>query len=58
MCNAAERSFSTSPDHPPDFGTEVEGGEGVKQDDRVILTSPVGLEAGSKVQIGATGTAS
>jgi RND family efflux transporter MFP subunit len=34
-----------------DLGTEVEVSEGVKQGDQVVLTPPVDLEDGSKVQI-------
>jgi RND family efflux transporter MFP subunit len=37
-----------------DLGTEVEVSDGVKQGDQVILTPPVDLEDGSKVQIRAT----
>jgi RND family efflux transporter MFP subunit len=37
-----------------DFGTEVEVSDGVKQGDRVILTPPVDLEDGGKVQIRVT----
>jgi hypothetical protein len=33
-----------------DLGTEVEISEGVKQGDHVVLTPPVDLEDGSKVQ--------
>jgi hypothetical protein len=40
-----------------DLGTEVEVSEGVKQGDNVVLTPPVDLEDGSKVQIRATTTA-
>jgi RND family efflux transporter MFP subunit len=40
-----------------DYGTEVEVSEGVKQGDNVVLTPPVDLEDGSKVQIRATPTA-
>jgi hypothetical protein len=40
-----------------DLGTEVEVSEGVKQGDNVVLTPPVDLEDGSKVQIRATKTA-
>ena len=40
-----------------DLGTEVEVSEGVKQGDPVVLTPPVDLEDGSKVQIRATSTA-
>jgi RND family efflux transporter MFP subunit len=41
-----------------DLGTEVEVSDGVKQGDRVILTPPVDLEDGGKVQIRATAAAS
>jgi hypothetical protein len=37
-----------------DLGTEVEVSDGVKQGDQVVLTPPVDLEDGSKVQIRAT----
>jgi RND family efflux transporter MFP subunit len=40
-----------------DLGTEVEVSEGVKPGDQVVLTPPVDLEDGSKVQIRATPTA-
>jgi hypothetical protein len=40
-----------------DLGTEVEVSNGVKQGDQVVLTPPVDLEDGSKVQIRATPTA-
>src|SRR6516164_649207 len=40
-----------------DLGTEVEVSDGVKQGDQVILTPPVDLEDGGKVQIRATSTA-
>src|SRR5271167_4169977 len=40
-----------------DLGTEVEVSDGVKQGDRVILTPPVDLEDGGKVQVRATPTA-
>jgi RND family efflux transporter MFP subunit len=40
-----------------DLGTEVEVSDGVKPGDQVILTPPVDLEDGSKVQIRATPTA-
>jgi RND family efflux transporter MFP subunit len=40
-----------------DLGTEVEISDGVKQGDQVVLTPPVDLEDGSKVQIRATSTA-
>ena len=36
------------------LGTEVEVSDGVKQGDQVVLTPPVDLEDGSKVQIRAT----
>src|SRR5271166_5841820 len=39
-----------------DLGTEVEVSNGVKEGDRLILTPPVDLEDGSKVQIRATPT--
>src|SRR5271167_998214 len=39
-----------------DLGTEVEVSAGVKQGDQVVLTPPVDLEDGSKVQIRATPT--
>jgi RND family efflux transporter MFP subunit len=39
-----------------DLGTEVEVSEGVKQGDRVVLTPPVDLEDGGKVQIRGTPT--
>ena len=41
-----------------DLGTEVEVSDGVKQGDQVVITPPVDLEDGSKVQIRATTTAS
>ena len=34
-----------------DLGTEVEVSDGVKQGDRVVLSPPVDLEDGGKVQI-------
>src|SRR5712664_4222092 len=37
-----------------DLGTEVEVSDGVKQGDKVVLTPPVDLEDGSKVQVRAT----
>ena len=40
-----------------DLGTEVEVSDGVKQGDQVVLTPPVDLEDGGKVQIRATSTA-
>jgi RND family efflux transporter MFP subunit len=40
-----------------DLGTEVEVSDGVKQGDQVVLTPPVDLEDGAKVQIRATSTA-
>src|SRR5271155_10292 len=40
-----------------DLGTEVEVSNGVKEGDRVILTPPVDLEDGGKVQIRATAPA-
>jgi hypothetical protein len=40
-----------------ELGTEVEVSEGVKQGDEAVLTPPVDLEDGSKVQIRATSTA-
>jgi hypothetical protein len=40
-----------------DLGTEVEVSDGVKQGDQVVLTPPVDLEDGSKVQARATSTA-
>jgi RND family efflux transporter MFP subunit len=40
-----------------DFGTEVEVSDGVKEGDQVVLTPPVNLEDGSKVQIRSTPTA-
>jgi RND family efflux transporter MFP subunit len=40
-----------------DLGTEVEVSQGVKQGDQVVLTPPVDLEDGSKVQVRATATA-
>jgi hypothetical protein len=40
-----------------DLGAEVEISDGVKQGDQVVLTPPVDLEDGSKVQIRATSTA-
>jgi RND family efflux transporter MFP subunit len=40
-----------------DLGTEVEISDGVKQGEPVVLTPPVDLEDGSKVQIRATPTA-
>jgi RND family efflux transporter MFP subunit len=39
-----------------DLGTEVEVSDGVKQGDQVVLTPPVDLEDGSKVQIRTTPT--
>jgi RND family efflux transporter MFP subunit len=40
-----------------DLGTEVEVSEGVKQGDQVVLSPPVDLDDGSKVQVRATSTA-
>jgi hypothetical protein len=40
-----------------DLGTEVEVSDGVKQGDEVVLTPPVDLDDGSKVQVRATPTA-
>jgi hypothetical protein len=40
-----------------DLGTEVEVSDGVKQSDQVVLTPPVDLEDGGKVQVRATPTA-
>ena len=40
-----------------DLGIEVEISDGVKQGDQVVLTPPVDLEDGSKVQIRTTPTA-
>jgi len=40
-----------------DLGTEVEISDGVKQGDQVVLTPPVDLEEGGKVQVRATATA-
>ena len=40
-----------------DFGTEVEVSDGVREGDQVVLTPPVNLEDGSKVQIRSTPTA-
>jgi len=40
-----------------DFGTEVEVSDGVKQSDQLVLSPPVDLDDGSKVQIRATSTA-
>jgi hypothetical protein len=40
-----------------DLGTEVEVSDGVKPGDQVVLTPPVNLEDGSKVQVRATPTA-
>src|SRR5207244_7777736 len=37
-----------------DLGTEVEVSDGVKQGDQIVLTPPVDLEDGSKVQVRAT----
>ena len=34
-----------------DLGTEVEVSDGVKQSDQVVLSPPVDLEDGSKVQV-------
>jgi hypothetical protein len=39
------------------LGTEVEISDGVKQGDKVVLTPPVDLEDGGKVQIRTTPTA-
>ena len=41
-----------------DLGTEVEVSDGVKQGDQVVVTPPVDLEDGSKVQIRSTPAAS
>ena len=41
-----------------DLGTEVEVSDGVKQGDQVVLSPPVDLEDGGKVQVRATATAS
>ena len=40
-----------------DLGTEVELSDGVKQGDHVVLTPPVDLEDGSKVQVRAPAAA-
>jgi hypothetical protein len=40
-----------------DLGTEVEISDGVKQGDQVVLTPPVDLEEGGKVQVRTTATA-
>ncbi len=40
-----------------DLGTEVEVSDGVKQGDQVVLTPPVDLEDGSRVQVRTTPTA-
>ena len=40
-----------------DLGTEVEVSDGVKQGDQVVLTPPVDLEDGGKVQVRTTPTA-
>ena len=40
-----------------DLGTEVEVSDGVKQGDQVVLSPPVDLEDGSKIQVRATPTA-
>ena len=40
-----------------DLGTEVEVSDGVKQGDEVVLSPPVDLDDGSKVQVRATSTA-
>jgi len=40
-----------------DLGTEVEVSDGVKQGDQVVLSPPVDLEDGNKVQVRATPTA-
>ena len=40
-----------------DLGTEVEVSQGVKQGDQVVLSPPVDLEDGSKVEIRVTSTA-
>ena len=40
-----------------DYGTEVEVSDGVKQGDQVVLTPPVDLEDGGKVQIRITDAA-
>ena len=40
-----------------DLGTEVEVSDGVKQSDQLVLSPPVDLEDGSKVQVRATPTA-
>jgi hypothetical protein len=40
-----------------DLGTEVEVCDGVKQGDQLVLTPPVDLEDGSKVQVRASPTA-
>jgi hypothetical protein len=40
-----------------DFGTEVEVSDGVNPGDQVILTPPVDLEDGSKVQVRAPAAA-
>ena len=40
-----------------DVGTEVEVSDGVKQGDQVVLSPPVDLDDGSKVQVRATPTA-
>ena len=40
-----------------DLGTEVEVSDGVKQGDQVVLSPPVDLEDGSKVQVRAPAAA-
>ncbi len=40
-----------------DYGTEVEVSDGVKQGDQAVLSPPVDLEGGSKVQIRITDAA-
>jgi len=40
-----------------DLGTEVEVSDGVKKGDQVVLSPPVHLEEGGKVQVRATATA-
>jgi hypothetical protein len=40
-----------------DLGTEVEVSDGVKKGDQVVLSPPVDLEEGGKVQVRATATA-
>ena len=40
-----------------DLGTEVEISDGVKQGDQLVLSPPVDLEDGGKVQVRATPTA-